>query len=71
MFTVIVYDLTTNLITEQWVNQLEADAVEMASYAERNPYVIAWHHDMPWDYVVYLTDGSKDIDHWDHPHWGN
>ena len=69
MFTVIAYDLTTDLIVEQWVVDSEADAVEMASYAERNPYVIPWAHEMPWDYVVYMTNGSEDIDHWDHPHW--
>ena len=69
MFTVIAYDLVTNLILDQWVVDSEIDAVEMATYADRSPYVIAWPHDPPWDYVVYMTNGDGDIDYWNHPHW--
>ena len=69
MFIIIAYDLDTNVILDRWVVELEGSAVEMAEYVSRNPYVIPWHHDHPWRYEVYLTDGSQDIDYWNHPYW--
>ena len=69
MLIIFAYDLDTDVILERWEVELEDDAVEMAEYANRNPYVIPCHHDFPWRYEVYLTDGRRDIDYVNHPVW--